>query len=467
MKAHKLLTGRWPRQGVKQPTIDAFLQKALKTNLAWGKWPVLGFPSMAPDAFAVSVYCRFIKRHCNAILTHTRGKGEKGFDGIKPVEKAVVYMLADLLGIGNHAPIDDLVDGYIASGGTEANIMGVWIGREKLRSEVRDETDQRVALVTTSFAHYSVRKAAALTGIGEGHFVENGFVDFYEGHRPTTLFIPAADGSGLHYVKADYNGSINVPALEQKIRLLHADKGMRRFIIVLNEGSTMTGSLDSVQAVGTLLCNLKRKLHDCRFYVHVDAAYGGFIYPFTETGYVGGFSVPEVDSVTVDPYKMGQAPMAQGVFLCRKHLQVYTQRQQGYIQEEFDDTLIGSRTGAHAAACFALIHFFGFKGYRAMHMESIRLANAIHSKFSKVSKLDMLPRQLNMVSFYLPSNLSYATHKRVHDLVTKYRIMWALISEDCEDPNRSPRRMMKFNITKDVDPKWVDKFFKEFVPLLS
>lgn len=78
-----------------------------------------------------------------------------------------------------------------------------------------------------------------------------------------------------------------------------------------------------------------------------------------------------------------------------------------------------------------------------------------------------IPPQDNMVSFYLPPDLSHAAQKRVHHLVTKYCIMWALISEDCEDPNRCPQRMMKFNITKDVDPRWIDEFLKDFIPLLS
>ena len=132
-------------------------------NGEWDVQPILGFPSMSPHPLGIHAFNIFQSQHTNAILTHTRGKGEKGFGGVQKLEKDVIKMTGNLLG-------DDNVDGYITPGGTEANIMGLWIGREKLRSETKD-CKSPIAVFASPASHYSLWKACNVLDLGEWEHV--------------------------------------------------------------------------------------------------------------------------------------------------------------------------------------------------------------------------------------------------------------------------------------------------------
>ena len=63
--------------------------------------------------------------------------------------------------------------------------------------------------------------------------------------------------------------------------------------------------------------------HDLAYKLHIDGAYGGFVYPFSNENSEINFSNPKISSITIDAHKMLQAPYGTGVFICRK----------GYIEE--------------------------------------------------------------------------------------------------------------------------------------
>ena len=98
----------WPCQGATEKELKKQLAGFLDNNIGWGQEPILGFPSMSPHRFGLEIFTQFQACHPNAILTHTRGKGEKGFDGVKTIEREVIYMVADLLGCSNP---EDNIDG--------------------------------------------------------------------------------------------------------------------------------------------------------------------------------------------------------------------------------------------------------------------------------------------------------------------------------------------------------------------
>ena len=50
-----------------------------------------------------------------------------------------------------------------------------------------------------------------------------------------------------------------------------------------------------------------------------DAAYGGFIYPFTNVDNPYTFKNPNLSSISIDAHKMLQAPYGTGIFLVRKN----------------------------------------------------------------------------------------------------------------------------------------------------
>ncbi|GAB4506896.1 MAG: hypothetical protein Fur0017_31490 [Anaerolineales bacterium] len=128
---------------------------------------ILGFPGTYPHELALKTFAIFSELNPNNIGTHThldksvkpeRGGERKAFYGVNQLERQVIYMLGDLLGVKN--PVEKNIDGYITSGGTEANLMGLWVGRNKLCGDVRDVVEySEICVIAALSAHYSIHKA--------------------------------------------------------------------------------------------------------------------------------------------------------------------------------------------------------------------------------------------------------------------------------------------------------------------
>ena len=92
-----------------------------------------------------------------------------------------------------------------------------------------------------------------------------------------------------------------------------ANNGIKYLIIKLNMGTTMYGSVDEIDPVIDVLNEFYFD-----YKIHIDAAFGGFIYPFSNPENQLNFSHPQINSITIDGHKMLQAPYGTGVFLIRK-----------------------------------------------------------------------------------------------------------------------------------------------------
>ncbi len=117
------------------------------------------------------------------------------------------------------------------------------------------------------------------------------------------------------------------------------EKGVKYFIVVANMMTTMFGSVDQVELYTSLLTE-----NNTPFKLHVDGAFGGFYYPFSNKENLLNFSNEHVSSVTLDAHKMAQAPYGTGIFLARKGLMKYANtKEASYVKGE-DSTIIGSRS---------------------------------------------------------------------------------------------------------------------------
>ncbi|MFH1367309.1 MAG: hypothetical protein ABIH38_05005 [Patescibacteria group bacterium] len=110
------------QKGASDRVISRKIDGFVKGNIRYGQDRILGFPGTTPDMAAVEVYTRHLSSHPNNIGMHTNSVGRKsevGFSGTQEAERQVISMAADLLNGRS-----DEIDGYISSGGTEANIVG-------------------------------------------------------------------------------------------------------------------------------------------------------------------------------------------------------------------------------------------------------------------------------------------------------------------------------------------------------
>lgn len=305
---------------------------ALEHNIDFKHKTSLGIPASKLDSKVFYDQATFLKdapflqaivQNPNHIGCHTLGESEHYFAGTQAIEREVIHMLCeDIFGAEENS-----YDGYIASGGTEANIQAVWMYRNLFINEYKARPEE-ILLLASEDTHYSVAKASNLLQIR---------------HRS----VPVDKDSR----------QIDLVALDQIVSE-EKNEGKKYIIVISNVGTTMFGSIDNPDDYARVLAQ-----HELNFKIHMDAAFGGFIYPLVAGEHNVGFKNPHVSSITLDAHKMLQAPYGTGVFLSRKGLinNVYTKEAQ-YVNG-MDITLCGSRSGANAIAVWMIMKTYGPYGW--------------------------------------------------------------------------------------------------------
>jgi len=310
----------------------ARVQQALHQNVDFSKDASLGYPASKLDGKVFYDDAPFLKdapvlstyvANPNHIGCHTTGTSETAFKGTQEIERETLDILAiDIFGSKKNE-----FDGYIASGGTEANIQALWLYRNYFMKTFGANPSE-IAIIASDDTHYSIAKGSNLL-----------LIDW--------INVPV----GFE------NRKIEVDFFETKL-LISVSKGKKYFIVVCNMGTTMFGSVDNPNDYVSLLDK-----HNLTYKMHVDAAYGGFIYPFLEKDNLLNFKNPNISSITIDAHKMLQAPYGTGIFLCRKGLiENVVTKEAGYV-EGMDLTLSGSRSGANAIAIWMILSTYGPNGW--------------------------------------------------------------------------------------------------------
>ncbi|WP_415380683.1 tyrosine decarboxylase MfnA [Halosimplex sp. TS25] len=238
--------------------------------------------------------------------------GDPGtYESVAALEKRAVELLGEVT--GHPDP-----EGYVASGGTEANIQAIRIARN------RADTDDPNVVAPTS-AHFSFTKAADLLG-----------VEYRT--APTT----------------DHRADPDAMA-----RLVDEDT----VCVIGVAGSTEYGYVDPIPELADLA-------HEVDALCHVDAAWGGFVLPFTDHEWHFGHA--DVDTMTIDPHKMGQAAIPAGGLLVRSRdlldeLAIRTP----YLESTSQVTLTGTRSGAGVASAVAAMEALWPEGYREQYRASM------------------------------------------------------------------------------------------------
>lgn len=312
---------------------DEIINRALQLNVNYAEGGSLGVPASTLDDKVFYGQASFLKdspwlrlyvQNPNHIGCHTLGDSEPFFKGTQALEKEVIQLLSeDMLGAGEGG-----CDGYIAAGGTEANLQAIWIYRNYFEKEFGARPSE-IALICSSDTHYSIAKGAGIFGLP---YIE----------------VPVEDDTRL-IDEGRLAGLIDRAVKE----------GIGYFIVVANMATTMFGSIDDPRVYNRVL-----QAAGLPFKMHVDGAFGGFIYPLTEDNNLLDFRAPEVSSITLDAHKMLQAPYGTGIFLIRKNLMHYVYTEQAQYVNGMDITLSGSRSGANAVAVWMILKTYGYYGWQ-------------------------------------------------------------------------------------------------------
>ncbi len=304
------------------------INEAVQNNVDFSTDISLGYPASKLDGNVFYDNAHFLKdapllkafvANPNHIGCHTVGDSEHAFSGTHELEKEVLNVLA--VDIFNSKPNE--FDGYIATGGTEANIQALWVYRNYFKNTYNASFDE-IAIISSEDTHYSIPKGSNLLGI-------------------PNISIPVDFETRL----------IDKTVLKNHIEIAKTN-GKKYFIVVSNMATTMFGSVDDPDLFAEVLSDLEVK-----FKIHIDGAFGGFIYPFNKERQAIDFSNPHIDSITIDAHKMLQAPYGTGVFLSRKGLINNVLTKEAQYVNGMDLTLCGSRSGANALAVWMILFSYG------------------------------------------------------------------------------------------------------------
>ncbi|MFZ2456337.1 MAG: tyrosine decarboxylase MfnA [Candidatus Altiarchaeia archaeon] len=263
------------------------------------------------------------------------------FSSVARLEEEIIGWMGRLLSCRN-------ASGYVSTGGTESNIAALYAAKKM--------NPGKKEIIAPVSAHYSIDKAADLMGLRV---------------KRTPL---------------DENFRADASAIKKEIN-------KNTLAVIATAGTASLGMLDPAEEIA----------RDCGdVLLHVDAAYGGFMLPFIKKR-LSDFRLDNIDSLTIDPHKMGCAPMPAGAILFRDE----SYRKEMLVKPSYipieTSTLSGSRSGGAIAAVWATINFFGREGYEKMTAGCMKNTALLCGELEKIPGSGIVTEpDLNIVGVRLP-----------------------------------------------------------------
>lgn len=318
--------------------INKLLKHANKKDLHFSDGKILGSMCSRPLRIAEKAHTMFLEANL----------GNPGlYPGTKALEEEVIRSVSELLHSSNQI-------GQMVAGGTEANITSLWIAKNLAKGREKNE------VLFPKSAHHSVNKAVELLGL---EAVEIGLDDNYR---------------------------MDISKVEKKL-------SHKTVAVVGIAGTTELGMIDPIKELSDLCSDT---------FLHVDAAFGGFVIPFLKDL---GYDVPEfdfrienVDSVSVDAHKMGQATIPSGILLLRnKEYLNNIAIDSPYLTIERQMSLSGTRCSAGAASAYAAIKSLGKEGYRRIVKECMETTSYLTKRVEEIGLRPVIKPIMNIFAIKL------------------------------------------------------------------
>ncbi|MGI5991288.1 MAG: tyrosine decarboxylase MfnA [Methanosarcina sp.] len=340
-------------QGLPENEIFSYLENAKSEDTDY--YRVLSSMCTRPHKIAVEAHRLFIEANL----------GDLGlFAGAHRLEREVIGMLGELLHaqsveIPSEESCENSVCGYLTTGGTESNIQAVR-GMKNLVTMGRKKPDEILNIVVPESAHFSFDKVANMMGIE------------------------------VKRALLDSEFKVDISSVESLI-------DANTIGLVGIAGNTEFGQVDPIEELAKLA--LENEL-----FLHIDAAFGGFVIPFLENPHSFDFKIPGVTSIAIDPHKMGLSTIPSGALLLRSpsfldSLKVNTP----YLTTKAQFTLTGTRSGASAAATYAVMKHLGREGYRKNVQYCMQLTAKLVEEARKLGFEPLIEPVMNVVVLKVPN----------------------------------------------------------------
>jgi len=278
------------------------------------------------------------------------------FPGTNEIE---IYLKNYILKLLN-APISG--QGLIVSGGTEGNITAMWLAKE---------LSKKNEIILSKSAHFSFKKIASLMNM-------------------KLITVPLTKRYVIDINKVKNRINDNTAA------------------IIGIAGSTELGTIDSIPQLSDICL-------DENIFLHVDAAFGGFVIPFLKnlnykvTDF--DFKLKGVNTITIDAHKMGYSAIPLG-FLAIREKNWFNQIsvESHCINSEKQTGILGTRSGGPVAAAYAVSKFLGEKGYSKLIEDCMNLTRYIESEIINIGLEVITKPTMNIIGVKI-KNLDYVNEK--------------------------------------------------------
>jgi glutamate/tyrosine decarboxylase-like PLP-dependent enzyme len=290
--------------------------------------------------------------------------------GAVRMENMLLDWMADMVGY------PDTMGGNLTSGGSLANLMGVVTARDA--HDIQAEEVKRAVVYVTEHMHHSVDKALRIAGL---------------------------KACLKRTIRVDKNYRMDAPALVEAIA---NDKksGLRPWLVVASAGTTNTGSVDPMPAIGDIA-------HTHQLWLHIDGAYGAF-FALCEAGKKILSGMEKSDSITMDPHKTLFLPYGSGAVLVKDRQKMYEAHyyQADYMQdaleagEEFSPADLSPELTRHfrGLRLWLPLKLLGVAPFRAVLEEKMLLTRYFYHKIQEIDGFEVGPYpELSIATYrYVP-----------------------------------------------------------------
>uniref|UniRef100_A0A673A1T8 Zgc:163121 n=1 Tax=Sphaeramia orbicularis TaxID=375764 RepID=A0A673A1T8_9TELE len=319
------------------------------------------------------------------------------------MEEALLKKMQQIVGWSG-----DEGDGLFCPGGTISNLYSILVARYYFYPEVKTRgmgALPQLALFTSEHSHYSLKKSAAVLGMGSENVV---------------------------LVKCDERGKMIPIELEAAI-IAAEKKGLVPFYVNATAGTTVYGAFDPINAIADI-CQ-RRTL-----WMHVDAAWGGSLL-MSDRHKMKLQGIGRAWSVTWNPHKMMGVPLQCSVILVKKRGLLHDCNELGatYLFQMDKPYDVSYDTGDKSIQCGRHVDVFklwlmwkakGAQGFGTQVNKCLENAEYLYDQLQKRGDFELVfqnkPEHSNVCFWYIPPSLRGLTpgpdrDTRLHQVAPKIK----------------------------------------------